>query len=104
MPVFFPLHPLYPSLFLHIAPYLLLSTKPLPVAYSCNTIHRLYVCQDGNLVDLNQYIHIATGVNTSQPPKRSDTGYAYLQQGDIYYWADQNILAICDNPTTGEWT
>ena len=72
--------------------------------YLTTDTHRLYVCQDGALVDLNQYIHIATGVNTAQPPKRSDTGYSYLQQGDIYYWADQNILAICDNPTTGEWT
>ena len=72
--------------------------------YLTTDTNRLYFSQNGNLVDLNQYIHMATGINPSSPPSSSTTGYTNLQQGDIYYWSDRNILAICDDPSTGEWT
>ena len=72
--------------------------------YLTTDTNRLYFSQNGNLVDLNQYIHMATGINPSSPPSSSTTGYANLQQGDIYYWSDRNILAICDDPAAGEWT
>ena len=73
--------------------------------YLTSDTNRLYFAQSAtNLVDLNQYIHITTGVNPASPPSSATQGYSNLQQGDIYYWSDQNILAICDNPATGAWT
>ena len=71
--------------------------------YLTNDTNRLYFAQAADkLVDLNQYIHIKE-VNLSSLPKNTDTGYENLQKGDIYYWSNQNILAICDNPSTGAW-
>lgn len=71
--------------------------------YLTNDTNRLYFAQAADkLVDLNQYIHIKE-VNLSSLPTNSDAGYENLQKGDIYYWSNQNILAICDNPSTGAW-
>lgn len=76
--------------------------------YLTTDTNRLYFCQSGSLVDLNQYIHMTTlsraDLESENLPKTSTTGYANLQQGDIYYWSNLNILAICDNPSTGAWT
>ena len=72
--------------------------------YLTNDTNRLYFAQENNkLVDLNQYIHIADSINLSSLPNTSTVGYENLQKGDIYYWSQHNILAICDNPASGTW-
>lgn len=78
--------------------------------YLTNDTNRLYFAQEASkLVDLNQYIHIDSNITkndiTSKTlPTRSTSGYENLQDGDIYYWSDPNILAICDSAQTGTWT
>lgn len=67
--------------------------------YLTSDTNRLYFAQEDNkLVDLNQYIHIWDG---SSPPLLTDN--QFLKAGDIYYLQGSNILAICDDPSTGEW-
>ena len=67
--------------------------------YLTSDTNRLYFAQEDNkLVDLNQYIHIW---NSNSPPTLTDN--QYLKKGDIYYLDGSNILAICEDPTTGEW-
>lgn len=69
--------------------------------YLTTDTNRLYFAQAADkLVDLNQYIHIWTG--SSLPT--ATTPNVTLEEGDIYYWDDFNILAIRDSDAEGGWT
>ena len=66
--------------------------------YLTSDTNRLYFAQSAtNLVDLNQYIHIWTGAALPTTATLST-----LEDGDIYYWKGQNILAIY-NATSSSW-
>lgn len=67
--------------------------------YLTNDTDRLYFAQSATeLVDLNQYIHIFSGQTLPTISTQPN-----LEDGDVYYWKDQNILAIY-NATAGTWT
>jgi hypothetical protein len=69
--------------------------------YLTTDTNRLYFAQAADkLVDLNQYIHIWNG--SSLPT--ATTPNVTLEEGDIYYWDDFNILAIRDSDAEGGWT
>ena len=68
--------------------------------YLTTDTNRLYFAQsDQNLVDLNQYIHIWSGQALPTP----STPGVVLEEGDIYYWDDFNVLAIRDSDADGGW-
>jgi len=72
--------------------------------YLTNDTNRLYFAQAADkLVDLNQYIRIKALASLSELPNSGTSGYENLQAGDMYYWENQNVLAICKNPTAGTW-
>lgn len=72
--------------------------------YLTNDTNRLYFAQAANkLVDLNQYIRIKSLSSLNDLPNSGTTGYENLQSGDIYYWQNQNVLAICNDPVNGTW-
>lgn len=72
--------------------------------YLTNDTNRLYFAQAANkLVDLNQYIRIKNLSSLNDLPNSGTTGYENLQSGDIYYWQNQNVLAICNDPVSGTW-
>ena len=72
--------------------------------YLTNDTNRLYFAQAADkLVDLNQYIRIKALVSLNDLPNSGTSGYENLQAGDMYYWENQNVLAICKNPTAGTW-
>lgn len=69
--------------------------------YLTTDTDKLYFAQSATeLVHLNQHIYIFTG---SSLPSTATTGYSTLEEGDIYYWKNQNILAICQDPAQGVW-
>lgn len=72
--------------------------------YLTNDTNRLYFAQAADkLVDLNQYIRIKSLTSLNDLPNSGTTGYENLQSGDIYYWQNQNVLAICNDPVNGTW-
>ena len=72
--------------------------------YLTNDTNRLYFAQAADkLVDLNQYIRIKALASLNDLPNSGTSGYENLQAGDMYYWENQNVLAICKNPQSGTW-